>query len=165
LRKIWKNTQEKIQKNRENGSLGGRPKRSENNGIAKANGFVSDNPKETIPEPEPEERDKSLSTRVTRFNEFWQVYPHRGGVKRNRKGAFQKYAAAVKRGISEQEIIDGAKRSVSDRQVIAGYARDPVTWINQEGWTDEISSAIQSDGLSKYEYIAKHGTSAGWRAA
>lgn len=54
LLKIWKNTQEKIEKNRENGSKGGRLKSKENNDVAKANGSVSDNPNETIPEPEPE---------------------------------------------------------------------------------------------------------------
>lgn len=143
------------------GSLGGKAKalKSKETALANATKTLKQ------PEPESEERDKSLSPRVTRFDEFWRVYPHRGGVKRNRKGAFQKYVAAVKRGVSEQEIIDGARRSASDKQVIAGYARDPVTWINQEGWADEIATHPDSSGLSKYEYIAKHGTSAGWRAA
>lgn len=54
LLKIWENTQEKIEKNRENGSKGGRPKSNNTNGITKADGSVSDNPNETIPEPEPE---------------------------------------------------------------------------------------------------------------
>lgn len=54
LLKIWKNTQEKIAKNRENGSKGGRPKSNENKDIGKASGSVSDNPNKTIPEPEPE---------------------------------------------------------------------------------------------------------------
>ena len=54
LLKIWKITQEKIEKNRENGAKGGRPKTRENKGIEKANGSVSQKPNETIPEPEPE---------------------------------------------------------------------------------------------------------------
>ena len=54
LLKIWKITQEKIEKNRENGAKGGRPKSNKNNNIAKANGSVSQKPNETIPEPEPE---------------------------------------------------------------------------------------------------------------
>lgn len=65
LQKIWKNTQEKIQTNRTNGSLGGRPKSNKNKDMPKANGYVSHNPNhnrnETIPEPEPypeEERKK-----------------------------------------------------------------------------------------------------------
>lgn len=54
LQKTWKNTQEKIKKNRENGAKGGRPKTKENRDLAKANGSVSVNPNESIPEPEPE---------------------------------------------------------------------------------------------------------------
>lgn len=54
LLKIWENTQEKIDKNRENGAKGGRPKSRENSNLAKPNGSVSDNPNKTIPEPEPE---------------------------------------------------------------------------------------------------------------
>lgn len=54
LLKIWENTQEKIAKNRENGARGGRPKSTKNKDLGKANGFVSHNPNETIPEPEPE---------------------------------------------------------------------------------------------------------------
>ena len=54
LLKTWKNTQEKIDKNRVNGSKGGRPKSSKNKDVAKADGSVSVNPNESIPEPEPE---------------------------------------------------------------------------------------------------------------
>lgn len=65
LRKNWEKTQEKIGKNRENGSKGGRPKSSENKALAKANGSNSQKPNETIPEPEPEpldDKDKSSSS-------------------------------------------------------------------------------------------------------
>ena len=62
LLKIWKNTQEKIEKNRKNGAKGGRPKSFENNDIAKANGSVSDNPNESIPEPEPEPYEVATAT-------------------------------------------------------------------------------------------------------
>lgn len=121
------------------------------------------------PEPEPKEIDKSISTRAMRFDEFWSVYPHRGGVKRNRKGASQKYALAVRHGVPEQTLIDGAKAYATDRRVIDGYARDPTTWLNQEGWTDGIEAASPSGARSdrqmdKWEYIRIHGTSEGWAA-
>lgn len=54
LLKTWKNTQEKIEKNRANGAKGGRPTSSKNNDLDKADGSVSVNPDESIPEPEPE---------------------------------------------------------------------------------------------------------------
>lgn len=63
LLKIWEKTQEKIEKNRENGARGGRPKASENKAVAKAKGSVSDNPNETIPEPEPHISRSSSSAR------------------------------------------------------------------------------------------------------
>lgn len=53
LLETWKNTQEKIQKNRENGAKGGRPKGSENKDLDEADGSGSVNPNESIPEPEP----------------------------------------------------------------------------------------------------------------
>ncbi len=76
-----------------------------------------------------------------RFAEFWASYPHRDG-KRGRKLAEAKYRAAVKRGVSEQTIIDGAKRAHADPRVKAGYARDPTTWLNQAGWDDEIAPTV-----------------------
>ncbi|RWR09788.1 DUF1376 domain-containing protein [Paenirhodobacter populi] len=78
---------------------------------------------------------------VTRFDEFWSAYPHRGGAKKNRKVAEEKYHRAVKAGNAEQEIIDGAKRYAHDRGVLDGYAKDPATWLNQSCWQDEIEPA------------------------
>lgn len=76
LLKIWQITQEKIAKNRENGAKGGRPSSNKNNDMAKANGFNSRNPNETIPEPEPEPYRKEEPTgsskkRGTRIPEDW----------------------------------------------------------------------------------------------
>lgn len=77
LQKTWKNTQEKINKNRENGAKGGRPKSSKNKDIAKANGSVSLNPNKSIPEPEPEPDIKetpngvSKKQRGTRLPDDW----------------------------------------------------------------------------------------------
>lgn len=85
LQEIWGNTQEKIQKNRVNGAKGGRPKSSESNGLAKANGYISDNPNKTIPEPEPVREDTNVSSapsapkkRATRLSQDW-VLPKEWG--------------------------------------------------------------------------------------
>lgn len=75
------------------------------------------------------------------FAEFWEAYPHRGGQKRNRKGSMSKWQAAIKRGVTAAEIMAGVERMRFDPAVARGYPRDPVTWLNQEGWTDEIGSA------------------------
>lgn len=47
LQEIWKKTQEKIEKNKQNGARGGRPKASENNDETKANGYDSLKPNES----------------------------------------------------------------------------------------------------------------------
>ena len=78
-----------------------------------------------------------------RFEEFWGAYPHRK-IKKGKKPCGIKYARAVKSGVSEQEIIDGAKRYGCTEEVKSGYARDPLTWLNQAGWDDESSEAGRS---------------------
>lgn len=132
-----------------------------------------ENPEPRSPEPSRTIKEPSSIVR-SRFEDFWEAYPHRGGAKRNRKGAEGKYAAAVRRGIPEQTLIDAARRYRTDRRVIDGFARDPVTWLNQNGWEDDIEPARperpaqqgggQGAAMTKWEYIAKHGSSAGWAA-
>jgi|GEM_PF-3452217 len=79
LRKTWENTQEKIVRNRANGSKGGRPKANKNKGLVKAGGSVSDNPNESIPEPEPEpykEEDKSSSSQEAEdYQKYLKAHP------------------------------------------------------------------------------------------
>jgi len=91
LQKIWKKTQEIIEKNRANGALGGRPLSIKIKDLEKANGSFSlnpnDNPIETIPEPYPYKKkerdikkDISLVQFETEFHEsFWPEYPRKKG--------------------------------------------------------------------------------------
>ena len=89
-------------------------------------------PSITVIEPSP-----SMGGAET-FEDFWQAYPHRGGAKKGRKLAEQKFKAAVKRGAAAPLIINAAKDYANDAQVVRGYAKDPATWLNQECWNDEI---------------------------
>ncbi|WP_288950480.1 DUF1376 domain-containing protein [uncultured Paracoccus sp.] len=72
-----------------------------------------------------------------RFQEFWDAYPHRGGQKKNRKGAEAKYRSAIKRGVTHETIMAGVEAMRRFPDVQRGFARDPATWLNQEGWADE----------------------------
>ena len=74
------------------------------------------------------------------FQAFWDAYPHRGGQRKNRKGAESKFKAAIKRGVAADEILAGVAQMQRFPDVQRGYARDPVTWLNQQGWTDEPPS-------------------------
>lgn len=96
------------------------------------------------PEPEPEPDKKVSATHSParapepeRFDEFWGVYPH-GANKTGKKPARDAYRRAVARGASEQDIINGARAYHHSDRVKRGFIRNPATWLNQEGWTDEI---------------------------
>ena len=131
-------------KQRENGS---RPKKNNNLGEAAAKPKASHT--ETHTDTVRIEAKASLRETPSRFDEFWAVYPHRGGAKKGRKASQAKYDAAVKRGVLEQDIIAGAERYGGDRGVIDGYAKDPATWLNGAGWQDEIETKgpmVQTQG-------------------
>ena len=102
------------------------------------------NPAPDAPEPsvtiiEPSKKKKVC---VTRFDEFWDAYPHHGG-KKGRKPSEAKYVAAIQAGASEQDIIDGAIRYRSDRRVRDGYVKNPETWLNQNRWEDEVDASAE----------------------
>lgn len=96
------------------------------------------------PEPELREIGKPISCASKQilpdqdFQDFWDAYPHRQGKKKNRKGAETAFGRAVKDGATIAEIAAGVEAMHRDPDVIRGYARDPTTWLNQRGWTDEI---------------------------
>jgi uncharacterized protein YdaU (DUF1376 family) len=93
------------------------------------------------PNPIEEREDKSSlapkTARASRFDEFWNAYPHRDGVKRARAKVEAKYRAAVKSGVPEQSLVDAATRFRSDKRVRDGFACDPLTWFGRRGWEDE----------------------------
>jgi uncharacterized protein YdaU (DUF1376 family) len=123
-----------------------KPRKNNDLGVAMAE------PRSSHTEPEPDKKKESAThscamgseaavfeaPKAARFDEFWTAYPHRGGVKRGKKPAEAKYTAAVRAGVPEQSIIDGAHRARGDPNVQRGYARDPATWLNQAGWEDDI---------------------------
>lgn len=85
---------------------------------------------------------RSPAPQPARFDEFWDCYPHRGGTKRKRKEAVAAYLKAMRTGVSEQQIIEGARKAHADPSVQRGFARDPVSWLKQEGWADEIQPTL-----------------------
>ena len=118
----------------------------ENRAAANKNKDLGKRPSDhTEPEPDKKEDTNVSSQKRARsapegFDEFWQAYPHRGGVKRGRAVAEKKYRAAVRSGIKPDYLVSAAHRYGLDRQVRDGYAKDPATWLNQRGWDDEIDT-------------------------
>lgn len=79
-----------------------------------------------------------------RFDEFWDAYPHRGGVRRGRKPSLARYERIVRAGTPEQALIDAARRYGGDRRVVDGFAKDPATWLNQSGWEDGVEALARA---------------------
>lgn len=126
------------------GSAGGKAKALKTKKSEPSNAVAK--PYQPEPEPEPYKEDRepigSLALIApetpSRFDEFWQQYPHRNGAKKGKAKAQQSWARSIKAGASPDQIIAGAMRYAGDRQVIDGYAKDPTTWLNAKGWEDEI---------------------------
>jgi len=68
------------------------------------------------------------------FPDFWQVVWRRVG----KRAAEKSYAAAIKRGATDKQILDGALRyaaETADRE--PRFKLHPATWLNGERWNDE----------------------------
>lgn len=120
-------------KQRENGS---KPK--------KANGLQK--PRLNHTEPEPEERDKSLSPAPEArepdeiaFEEFWAAYPRKEDKRKARKA----FAAALKTAPAEVILARCRAYAAHRRAEIAAgrsdaqFTRLPTTWLNARPWEDQ----------------------------
>lgn len=142
LQKTWKNTQEKIATNKANGAKGGRPKSNKSNGLGKANGSVSDNPNETIPEPEPHREDTNVSSKgdfVSKhqgFDEFWEVVPNKI-AKKDARTAWAKLSIENKRlaysAVKAGWLLDWQGRNPASNPL------HPASFLNGKRWEDEIT--------------------------
>lgn len=149
LQKTWKNTQEKINKNRSNGSKGGRAAASKNNDLDQANATNSRERKASIPEPEPEPiKDFPLSARGATetnqsrekipedaFEKFWAVYPNQV----QERFARQQFDFSLIRAGSLQTIIDGVYRYVEDVKRNPRPYMNPQKWLDGDCWNDKYA--------------------------
>jgi len=89
------------------------------------------------PTPHPLDNSNELSTPISPklFVAFWDLYP------RQRRGSKDKallaYKAALKRGNTEQQIIDGVKTYASSSDVTRGYAKGCAAWLNDDGFNND----------------------------
>lgn len=67
------------------------------------------------------------------FEEWWRVYPRRVG----KTAARTAYRAAVRKGASEQQLLDGARRYADDPTRDPAFTAHPTTWLHQGRWEDE----------------------------
>ena len=159
LKKEWKYVHEKRQKNSKNGAKGGRPKIILNNEIAKANGYLNQNPNES-PHTQPhthivKEDDKSSSKSLpqkSEIDEFLKAYS----------------AMAMQVGLSIPRAISTSRRSRIAAKISAhglpvcleaiqrvGQSRF-CTGQNERGWKADLDFVLQDKSFlglleGKYE--------------
>jgi uncharacterized protein YdaU (DUF1376 family) len=125
LLEIWQITQGKIEKNRANGSKGGRPKSNKINEEMKANGYADGNPNETIPEPEPEPYNTNANAldgdavTAALWDRGVRFLVAHGSSERNARSVIGKW----RKDAGDQEIYDAF--AACKREGIV----DPIPWI------------------------------------
>jgi uncharacterized protein YdaU (DUF1376 family) len=96
------------------------------------------------------------------FNEFWELHPRKVG----RPKALQAFSAATVRGSKPEDILAGLKRHlpVWAAKKAAGDGDKiphPTTWLNRDGWTDEVMPDGAAQGrLQVAATAARHTDSA-----
>ena len=138
-----------VERNRNNGSKGGRPK---NPVKAKEPSGLSGNPSK----PKKADSDKDSGSdkdsdsesvnKVTkdRFAEFWDLY----GKKTDSSKCKTKFARLTKTEIELLfEKLPAYIKSTPDKQ----YRKNPITWLNGKCWNDEIMQNSQAQSVHTFE--------------
>ena len=138
-----------VERNRNNGSKGGRPK---NPVKAKEPSGLSGNPSK----PKKADSDKDSGSdkdsdsesvnKVTndRFAEFWDLY----GKKTDSSKCKTKFARLTKIEIELLfEKLPAYIKSTPDKQ----YRKNPITWLNGKCWNDEIMQNSQAQSVHTFE--------------
>ena len=138
-----------VERNRNNGSKGGRPK---NPVKAKEPSGLSGNPSEpkkadsVSGNDSDKDSDSDSVNKVTndRFAEFWDLY----GKKTDSSKCKTKFARLTKTEIELLfEKLPAYIKSTPDKQ----YRKNPITWLNGKCWNDEIMQNSQAQSVHTFE--------------
>lgn len=111
-------------------------------------GEIAPQMEDVIVEEEEEKKEPPQPPQGGSFDEFWNVYPHRGKLPDPKKPAREKFERKVRDGTDPQEIIAGAKRYaelVSAEGIEERLVCQAVTWLNQERWNDAPPVKVETD--------------------
>ena len=84
------------------------------------------------------------------FDRFWKIYPKRVGRKPSR-AAFER---ALRTGVELDRILAGAIAYRDDARRDPGYTLNPLTWLNQARWEDEMQVDSPSAEMSATDWEA-----------
>lgn len=79
-------------------------------------------------------RHSSAQRSASRFDEFYEAYPKRVG----RKRAHEAWQIQGLDDHADKLIADVKRRALEDGRWLDGYVPDPVTYLEEERWTDEL---------------------------
>lgn len=79
-------------------------------------------------------RHSSAQRSASRFDEFYEAYPKRVG----RKRALEAWQIQGLDDHADKLIADVKRRVAEDGRWLDGYVPDPVTYLEEERWTDEL---------------------------
>ena len=103
-----------------------------------------------LPDPMPRKREERDSKRVreaSRFSEFWAAFP----LKKGKQAAERNYNAAVRRGASEQQMIDGALAyAKSVEGVDPTKIKYPQGWITDGRYEDELEPTLAAKSSAPF---------------
>jgi hypothetical protein len=91
---------------------------------------------------------------VVWWDDFWKTFPRKVA----KPDAQRAFAKALTRAPSFQAIMDGLARHLPcDQWKDATKVPHPATWLNRDGWNDEVASAPGADGKSSNWWDTRQG--------
>ena len=78
-------------------------------------------------------------SRTQDFVVFWQSYPRKIG----KLAAEKAYEKTRKRGVTQQQLLDGIAAYVQHKPAYADFCH-PATWLTQGRWDDEYAPASKA---------------------
>lgn len=83
------------------------------------------------------EKPKLSAQHAARFEDFWAVYPKKVG----KKPALVKWQSRKLDAIADRLISDVLNRAANDDGWLRGFVPDPLTYLNQDRWHDDLRTA------------------------
>jgi len=96
-----------------------------------------------------------------RFEEFWSLYP----VKEAKKTCAQKWKRLGLYNKADEIIEKVGLQLLNDRKWVAGFAPNPLTYINQERWNDELDMRPRGTTSKQQSTDSFHNTMAKYKKA
>ena len=78
-----------------------------------------------------------MPNRADEFREFWERFPRKVG----KLAAEQSYEKARRRGVTQEQLLDGVERYKRHKPGYADWCH-PKTWLNQGRWDDSFDEPV-----------------------